>query len=245
MATIGIDEVGRGCLAGPVCMTGVKLSTNYPQLTHTFGPKHVFWKTNNDLKLVKDSKKLSLKNREKILEIVEKNKIDYVYISASNKLIDKFGIGVCLSHITIMIAQYWDFVENTNIIIDGKIKMLEQLDSELVKLILSENLELNKNLDDINLSFIAEQNPNMCLFEKSTRFDISILRENKADDKYLAVALASNIAKVKRDNFMKNLSKDFPEYGWDTNVGYGTEKHRKAIAINSNNPYIRTTWIHF
>ena len=169
--------------------------------------------------------------------------MDSVYLSASNNLIDKFGVGVCLSHLTIMILQYWDFIENIKIIIDGKIKMLEILDTELTQKILDENPEFDKKLEDINLSFISEQNCQTCLFEKKSRFEIVIHRENKADDKYFSVALASNIAKVKRDNFMVNLSKKYPEYGWDTNMGYGTEKNRKAISENKNNKYIRKTWI--
>ncbi|NJK71688.1 MAG: hypothetical protein HC932_05635 [Thermales bacterium] len=58
---------------------------------------------------------------------------------------------------------------------------------------------------------------------------INIVRENKADDKYLSIALASNIAKVQRDRLMQRLDKEFPEYNWSTNKGYGTAMHRKRI----------------
>jgi ribonuclease HII len=51
----------------------------------------------------------------------------------------------------------------------------------------------------------------------------------KGDGKYAAIAAASILAKTYRDEFMKNLHHSFPHYGWDTNKGYGTETHRKAI----------------
>ena len=49
------------------------------------------------------------------------------------------------------------------------------------------------------------------------------------DDKSLSIAAASIIAKVERDRLMLELSKDFPEYGWESNAGYGTKVHQQAI----------------
>lgn len=51
----------------------------------------------------------------------------------------------------------------------------------------------------------------------------------KGDGKYASIAAASILAKTYRDEFMKQLHTSFPHYGWDTNKGYGTETHRKAI----------------
>lgn len=50
-----------------------------------------------------------------------------------------------------------------------------------------------------------------------------------ADAKILSVMCASIIAKCYRDELMHNLHPDFPDYGWITNVGYGTKKHIEAI----------------
>jgi ribonuclease HII len=52
----------------------------------------------------------------------------------------------------------------------------------------------------------------------------------KADQKVACVAAASIIAKVARDNYMYEFCKRYPEYCWDSNVGYATRKHRDAIA---------------
>ena len=57
----------------------------------------------------------------------------------------------------------------------------------------------------------------------------NIVPKIKGDSIYPSIAAASIVAKVYRDNLMKKLSNDFPEYGWNTNFGYGTKKHISAI----------------
>lgn len=51
----------------------------------------------------------------------------------------------------------------------------------------------------------------------------------KGDGKYASIAAASILAKTYRDAYMLELHKEFPQYGWDRNKGYGTLTHRKAI----------------
>ncbi|RQP08495.1 MAG: ribonuclease HII [Chryseobacterium sp.] len=51
----------------------------------------------------------------------------------------------------------------------------------------------------------------------------------KGDSKILSIAAASILAKKYRDDLMLRLHNEFPQYGWDTNVGYATKKHRDAI----------------
>lgn len=51
----------------------------------------------------------------------------------------------------------------------------------------------------------------------------------KGDGKYTSIAAASILAKTYRDDYMQQLHREFPHYGWDKNKGYGTEIHRKAI----------------
>lgn len=50
-----------------------------------------------------------------------------------------------------------------------------------------------------------------------------------ADSKISCVAAASIIAKVSRDNYMLQIADKFGDYGFQTNVGYGTKKHVDAI----------------
>lgn len=49
------------------------------------------------------------------------------------------------------------------------------------------------------------------------------------DNLYVSIAAASILAKTERDQYMKEISRDFMEYGWGSNKGYGTAQHRGAI----------------
>lgn len=64
-------------------------------------------------------------------------------------------------------------------------------------------------------------------------FDLGIGNQKgilRGDSISLSIASASILAKVYRDNFMHEIALTHPNYGFDTNVGYGTLKHREAIA---------------
>lgn len=63
----------------------------------------------------------------------------------------------------------------------------------------------------------------------STDFGKDSIKKPKADSTYYCVASASILAKVQRDRLMKSLHTKFPEYGFDTNVGYPTKKHIAAL----------------
>ncbi len=52
----------------------------------------------------------------------------------------------------------------------------------------------------------------------------------KGDGLYSSIAAASILAKTCRDEYMLQLHEQFPQYGWNSNKGYGTLTHRKAIA---------------
>lgn len=64
----------------------------------------------------------------------------------------------------------------------------------------------------------------------------------KGDSRSLSIAAASIIAKVFRDRLMANLAKDFPEYGWAQNAGYGVEKHRQALRLVGVSPHHRRSF---
>lgn len=51
----------------------------------------------------------------------------------------------------------------------------------------------------------------------------------KGDGKFASIAAASVLAKTYRDEYMLQLHKEYEQYGWDKNKGYGTASHRKAI----------------
>ncbi|MFC6269406.1 ribonuclease HII [Frigoriflavimonas asaccharolytica] len=51
----------------------------------------------------------------------------------------------------------------------------------------------------------------------------------KGDEKFLSIAAASILAKNHRDRLMLKLHEEFPNYGWNTNMGYATKTHRLAL----------------
>ena len=64
----------------------------------------------------------------------------------------------------------------------------------------------------------------------------------KGDDKIPSISAASIVAKVARDNYIKNLSKKFKGYSWETNFGYGTKKHNEALKKLGITPHHRKTY---
>ena len=64
----------------------------------------------------------------------------------------------------------------------------------------------------------------------------------KGDQKIPSISAASIIAKVSRDRFITKLSKKFNNYGWDTNSGYGTKEHLRAIKKFGITKYHRKTF---
>lgn len=64
----------------------------------------------------------------------------------------------------------------------------------------------------------------------------------KGDGKYLSIAAASILAKTYRDDYMRRLARQYPQYGWERNAGYPTKQHRAAIAQYGPTPLHRRTF---
>lgn len=64
----------------------------------------------------------------------------------------------------------------------------------------------------------------------------------KGDGKYLSIAAASVLAKTYRDEYMMRLHEQYPQYHWDTNMGYPTKAHYEAIRKYGITPYHRKTF---
>ena len=62
------------------------------------------------------------------------------------------------------------------------------------------------------------------------------------DSKCRSIAAASIIAKVTRDRLMAELARDFPGYGWETNRGYPTPEHRRALGELGPTPHHRRSF---
>lgn len=62
------------------------------------------------------------------------------------------------------------------------------------------------------------------------------------DSSSFSIAAAGIIAKVTRDRYMMRLAKQYPGYGWRTNVGYGVPKHLRALASLGPTPHHRRSF---
>ena len=101
----------------------------------------------------------------------------------------------------------------------------------------------NKKIDEINIlnaSILAMQKSINKLNHKvdfiivdGNRFkpinNIEFKTIIKGDQKYLNIAAASILAKTYRDNYMKKIHKEYPQYNWKKNKGYPTKEHKLAI----------------
>ncbi|MEQ8239264.1 MAG: ribonuclease HII [Cyclobacteriaceae bacterium] len=123
----------------------------------------------------------------------------------------------------------------------GRIQLEEDIKKDAIAYAIG--LVEPEEIDEINIlnaSFLAmhrainqlNQIPD-CLLIDGNRFNkyATIPHECiiKGDGKYLSIAAASILAKNYRDKLMRELADTHPEYGWHTNVGYPTKKHREAI----------------
>ena len=64
----------------------------------------------------------------------------------------------------------------------------------------------------------------------------------KGDGKMMSIAAASVLAKTHRDELMRKLAQEYPNYGWAKNKGYPTREHRAAIASYGTTPHHRLSF---
>ena len=162
----GCDEVGRGCLCGPVVAAAVVLDDNFEQ------------------NLVNDSKKLNFKTRLELDDYIKNNVKDYAIAELSPAFIDQHNILNASIH---------------------------AMHNALDKLTIRPELILVDGNKFHPYNYI----PHQCII--------------KGDSKVLSIAAASILAKNYRDQLMIRLHEEFPEYGWNKNMGYATKVHIEAL----------------
>jgi ribonuclease HII len=184
----GIDEAGRGPLAGPVVAACVRISSAAAEELENNGPT------------VRDSKQLTANQRKKIIEWMELRSpeaLQYAVGSAAVEEIDELNI-LRATMLAMERAYNLSGVSVKHTLIDGN------------------------------------QIPAL----KNTKATGVI----KGDTKILSVSLASVAAKEYRDAVMKKLAEEYPNYGWKTNVGYGSAEHIEAIRKYGMTPHHRKTF---
>ena len=170
---IGIDEVGRGAVFGPVFSAVVVLTEKNKLILRQLG--------------VMDSKKLTPKKRKLLLPKILLLSSDYGIGQSSTREIDKLGIRVA-----------------TELSMIRALKKLKEKPSEVI----IDGPLLLRPWNGIQKNIIS------------------------GDSKFTAIASASIIAKVSRDNLMERLEKKYPGYLIFKNKGYGTREHLKIIKEN-------------
>lgn len=88
-------------------------------------------------------------------------------------------------------------------------------------------------------------NPDLIIIDGNKAFSSEIPTKTiiKGDAKSFTIAAASILAKVKRDEFMKEASLKYPQYFWEKNKGYGTKQHIEAIKKHKHSPMHRLTFL--
>lgn len=83
-----------------------------------------------------------------------------------------------------------------------------------------------------------------CLLIDAMQIDSEIPQKKiiKGDAKSISIAAASIVAKVTRDNIMKELAKEYPEYGFEKNAGYGTKLHLDSLKKYGVTPIHRKSY---
>jgi len=196
---VGLDEAGRGPLAGPVIAAAVtikpakikKLWVRETQDRYRLNFKSQELKVKNFLREVKDSKKLSPARREKLYEILVRHPaIEWEVGRVGNRVIDRINI-----------------LEATKLAMERAVKKL--------------NFKLKKQ--NLGVDFLILDGR----IRIKTNFpQKSIVR---ADNKIFSCAAASIIAKVTRDRIMERYHQRYPQYNFDQHKGYPTKKHRKML----------------
>ena len=64
----------------------------------------------------------------------------------------------------------------------------------------------------------------------------------KGDAKFASIAAASVLAKTYRDEYMRKLAQEYPQYGWEKNMGYPTPAHVQAIIDHGYTPHHRKSF---
>ena len=176
---LGLDDVGRGCLCGPVVAAGVIFSPGYEPPAG-----------------LRDSKKLTRENRERLAKEIRETCL--------------FWSVQCVSH---------QQIDRINILRASLLAMQQCVDA-------------------------ADPAPDMLFIDGNQPLNLLIPQQTmvKGDDRSATIAAASVLAKVFRDDWMQKLHKEFPQYGWDRNVGYPTREHREALREYGPTPYHRMSF---
>lgn len=123
--------------------------------------------------------------------------------------------------------------------VDYAVVFIDNKQIDAINILKASLIGMHKALDKLNIT------PDHILID-GNRFipyrEIPYTCVVKGDGKYISIAAASVLAKTYRDEYMYNLHKEYAMYGWESNKGYPTKFHRKAIIKYGISPYHRRSF---
>lgn len=201
----GFDEVGRGAWVGDI-VVGCTVLPFFILRQELCSEKVFFNALYHWLGNVKDSKKLTQKKRESLIFNIEENTMSS-YGATSANMIDMFGITLATQ-------------SSMN---KAFLNTIDRINSE--KTIMAEMPNPNKQnsviISDYGLSSDFAQISGIRAFQFIHGEDVS-----------LSIAAASIVAKVHRDNTMKEMHLKYPEYDFEKNKGYHSKNHVNALKLH-------------
>ena len=210
----GVDEVGRGPLAGPVVASCVILNPEYEGLG------------------IDDSKKITEKNREKLYDEIRENSLCYGFGLCDNNIIDDINILEATKK-----AMKQAIMAANKMLIE-KLRNNESVNlSELEKNKTIAGTNNQSGNDDLLIDLILVDAVTVPgVYTKQ----ISLVH---GDATSISIAAASILAKVKRDRMMIEYDDIYPGYGFASNKGYGTAAHYAGIKAQGITPIHRKTFL--
>jgi len=201
----GVDEVGRGALAGPVVCGCVV----YDSKESRYFEKDL---QKSEIR-IDDSKKLSKKEREKACHWILQNSKSY-------------GLGLA----DVDEINFRGIVKATNSGFRRAVKECESRGDIRINILLTDAFYI-PNIRGISIPLKRLRkgvfHPKLIGLDKIVSLkQVPIIR---GDSVSFSIASASIIAKVKRDNMMNSYSKLFKGFAWYKNKGYGTKNHIESI----------------
>jgi len=199
---IGVDEAGRGALAGPVVAAAVLVTREFLE------DRWAVVKSGR----VNDSKQLTAGEREELWGEFEE-------LVKQGQIHANFGVGTVSE------------VESLNILGATKLAMRRALEGIYPPSAFQQNEEPGLFASDAEKSAFQPVVSCKILIDglPLRHFPYPHQGVVSGDARSLAIAMASIIAKVTRDRMMDDLDKLHPNYGFAQHKGYGTEEHREAI----------------
>lgn len=232
MLICGIDEAGRGCLAGSLFVAGVVcdeevLSQNLSKDLQKMG--------------IKDSKKLSkLKRYELKSRLDEISHLSHFVVEKTAEEIDTKGLSACLKEALEAIMQAVVSVAKNEVIKKPNDRG-DRADEELGKSSGGDLLDLPQE-DLIRFYFDGNSTFGASVPSRESTTKISLECIVKGDVLVPLISCASIYAKCAKDTQSAQLDKIYPQYDLATNAGYGTKAHIESIARYGLSPIHRASF---